>query len=86
MLVFVSFIWLYFFIVKFCGKKDDDIYFIWHNTPRLIKFTIFIKKSVEKNESISSKHGGFKKVFELVRKRLFEQNYNFWVIICFSFC
>ena len=28
--------------------------------PHPVKFTAFISKSVEKNKSISSKHGGFK--------------------------
>ena len=47
--------------------------YIWfaHNIPSPIRFTIFIDKSVDKNESISSKDGGFKKVFKLGRKKLF---------------
>ena len=50
----------------------------------LNKFNIFIKESVEKNESISSKHGDFRMASKLVRKKLFEQNYNFFCN-CFSF-
>lgn len=48
-----------------------------HDVTGPVKLTIFIKESVEKNKSISSKHGGFRIVFKLVRKRLFERNYIF---------
>ena len=47
--------------------------YIWlaHNIPSTMKFTMFIKKSVDKNESVSSKHGGFKKLLKPARKKLF---------------
>ena len=57
-----------------------------------MKFTALIDKSVEKNKSTSSKHGGFKILLDLIRKRLLEEkihilfvNTYFFVIICFTF-
>ena len=39
---------------------------------------MFIKKSVgKKNQSISRKHWGFRMVFKLAKKAIFEQTYNF---------
>ena len=44
----------------------------------------FNKKLVgKKNQSVSKKHGGFRMVFKLVRKTIFEEPFSFFVMICF---
>ena len=53
--------------------------------PQYTPSNNFTMKLVEKSLSISSKHGSFKMLFKPLRKKFFEQNYNFGVIICFCF-
>ena len=45
----------------------------------LIKFSVAIDEVVEKNKSLSCKHGIFKIFNELARKRLLEQKYIFCI-------
>ena len=82
---FFHFVVRFFIVSSFVVRRYDNLYLICTQYIPSSKFTIFIKKSVEKNQSISSNHGGFKMVFNLVRKKLFEQNYNFYVVISFNF-
>ena len=46
--------------------------------------TMFIKKSAEKkfNQFLGNTEG-FRMIFKLIRKKKFEQTYNFCVTICF---
>ena len=43
-----------------------------------MKYTAFIDESVE-TKSTPNKHGGFKILLELARKRLFEQKYIYFL-------
>lgn len=45
-----------------------------HNKPRLIKFTVFIKKSTEKNHSLLAHTGVLKFYLNLKKKFLLEYN------------
>ena len=56
-----------------------------HDAPRSIKVTMFIKKLVEKSESIFRKYVGVLEWYLNQSEKKIEQNYNFCVIICFSF-
>ena len=54
--------------------------YIWSAliVPHPVKFTAFIDESVEKNKSFSRKHGAYKILLELARKRL-NKNIFFFV-------
>ena len=54
---------LLFIVSSFVVRRYYDICLICAHIPSPIKFTIFIKKSVDKNESISKKDDSFKEEF-----------------------
>lgn len=71
LMIFLLICFLFAFLCKFLSCAY---------VPQPRKFTAFIDESVEKNKSISSKHGDFKILPYIARKRLFEQiirNYPF---------
>ena len=70
---------------SFIVRTYEDIYLIHAHIPRLIKFTMFIKKLAEKHQSISSGQGDFKMIPKRKRNRLFLEKIKFCVFIYFLF-
>ena len=84
MLLFVCLFYLalFFLASSFAVRRYGDIYLL---IPRPIKYCVYYKIGRKKIQSISMYHGGLRLVFKLVRKTIFVETYNFWVIICFCF-
>ena len=75
---------LFFLMSNFDVRRYNGSYLSCWYGPRPLKFTTFVDESVEKNKSISSIDWGFKILPKIVRKRLVEQKYIFFVVIYFS--
>ena len=61
---------------SFDVTKYDGAYLCCAYVPCAIKFTAFTDESLEKNKSVSSKHGGFNIWSWIARERLFKQIYT----------